>query len=132
MSALRAVSALLFALFAASTTASHAQGSEASALSSLPIGMVSAATAALFSAGAHLTVSAVETSAAGTTWVLERAADGARTSIRLGGKASIAIGTSVVFAATATGYVLSAAGQAIAFVPNELGASLLYDERVSP
>jgi hypothetical protein len=131
MSPFPVVSILLFAAITVSTTGVHAQASEASALSSLPIGVISAAPAVLLSAGASLTVSAVEGSAAGTTWVLERAADGARASIKLSGKASVAVGTSVVVAATATGYVLSAAGQAIAFVPNELGASLLYDERVS-
>jgi len=31
----------------------------------------------------------------------------------------------------ASGWLISAAGQAIAFVPNEIGASLLYNERVT-
>jgi len=34
-------------------------------------------------------------------------------------------------AATGTGWVLSAAGLAIAYIPNELGKALLYNERVT-
>jgi len=30
-----------------------------------------------------------------------------------------------------TGWVLSAAGQAIAYVPNEIGRALLYNERLT-
>jgi hypothetical protein len=30
-----------------------------------------------------------------------------------------------------TGWVLSAAGEAIAFVPNEIGRALLYNERIT-
>jgi hypothetical protein len=37
----------------------------------------------------------------------------------------------VVATALGTGWVLSAAGQAIAFVPNELGRTLLHHERIT-
>jgi hypothetical protein len=37
----------------------------------------------------------------------------------------------VVATALSTGWVLSAAGQAIAFVPNEIGRALLYNERIT-
>ena len=50
-----------------------------------------------------------------------RAADGAST----------LVGTAVVVTAISSGRVLSAAGQAIAFIPNELGAALLYNERIT-
>jgi hypothetical protein len=33
--------------------------------------------------------------------------------------------------AVATGWLISTAGQAIAFVPNQIGASLLYNERIT-
>ena len=36
-----------------------------------------------------------------------------------------------IVTAISTGYVLSAAGEAIAFIPNEIGASLLHNERVT-
>jgi hypothetical protein len=37
----------------------------------------------------------------------------------------------VLVTAVSAGWVLSAAGQALAFIPNELGASLLYNERIT-
>jgi len=113
------------------TTPVRAQASEASVLSALPIGVLSAAPVAVLESGAMLTVIAVEASAAGTTWVLERAVDGARISVRLAGKASLAVGASVAVSAMAAGCVLSAAGQAVAFVPNEIGTSMLYNERLT-
>ena len=45
--------------------------------------------------------------------------------------ASVAAGTVVVVTALSTGWVLSAAGEAIAFVPNEIGRALLYNERIT-
>ena len=109
--------------------------SEASALSMLPIAVSVAAPAMILSAGATLTVVAVETSVDGTVWVLERASDGARASVRLSAQAagalSVAAGTAVVVTAFSAGWVLSAAGKAIAYIPNEIGAALLYNERVT-
>ena len=109
--------------------------SEASALSALPIAVSVAAPVVLLSAGAVLSVVAVEYSAAGALCVLERASDGARTTLRLSGQAaaglSLAAGTVVVVTAVGTGWVLSTASRAIAFVPNEIGNALLYNERVT-
>jgi len=131
MSVLSALSIFAFIVVTALATNARAQASEASALSALPIGVLSAAPVAVLASGANLTVSAVEASAAGTTWVLERAADGARASVKLAGNASVAVGTSVAVTAMAAGYVLSVAGQAVAFIPNEIGASMLYNERIT-
>ena len=104
-------------------------------MSALPIAVSVAAPAALLSGGVMLTVVAVEASAAGTVWVFERASDGARLSVTLAastlGGLSLAAGTAVTVSAMATGWVLSAAGQAIAFIPNQIGAALLYNERVT-
>jgi hypothetical protein len=36
-----------------------------------------------------------------------------------------------VAVASTAGWVLSAAGQAVAFIPNEIGKALLYNERVT-
>ncbi|HWI10283.1 MAG TPA: hypothetical protein VNU48_03050 [Burkholderiaceae bacterium] len=125
------------ALLAASMAAAQAQSglSEASALSALPIAVSVAAPVVVLSAGATLTVVAVEASAVGSVWVLERASDGARASVRLGSEAagalSVAAGTVVVVTAVSTGWVLSTASRAIAFVPNEIGAALLYNERLT-
>jgi hypothetical protein len=113
----------------------HAQASEASALSLLPVAVSVAAPVALLSAGAVFTVVAVHAVAEGTVWVLERASDGARASVTLSAAAagglSLATGTVVAASAISTGYVLVSAGKAIAFIPNEVGKALLYNERVT-
>lgn len=131
MSVVSALSIFAFVVAATLATNAQAQASEASALSALPIGVLSVAPVVILASGVSLTVSAVEVSAVGTTWVLERVADGVRASVKLAGKASVAVGTSVACTAVAAGYVLSVAGQAVAFIPNELGASMLYNERVT-
>jgi hypothetical protein len=109
--------------------------SDASALSMLPIAVSVAAPVAVLSAGAALTIVSVEATIVGTVWVLERASDGARASIRLAGRgiagASVVAGTAVAVTAISTGWVLSTASEAIAFIPNELGAALLYNERIT-
>jgi hypothetical protein len=80
-------------------------------------------------------VVSVQASAVGTVWVLERASDGARATLNFSGHAVgaslAAAGTAVLVSAVSTGWLISAAGQAIAFVPNQIGASLLYNERVT-
>ena len=109
--------------------------SELSALSMLPVAVSVAAPIGLLSAGAALGVVAVEAAADGTVWILERASDGARASLAfsgaLAGGASLAAGTVVVCMALSAGWVLSAAGHAIAFIPNEIGKALLYNERIT-
>jgi hypothetical protein len=124
------------AIFAPLHHASAQSGvSEASALSALPIAVSIAAPVMIVSGGAVLSVVVVEASAEGTVWVLQRASDGARASVRLSAQAaggvSVAAGTVVTVAAISTGWVLSAAGQAIAFIPNQVGAALLYNERIT-
>ncbi len=113
----------------------HGDVSGISALSALPIAVSIAAPALLLSGAATMTIVAVEASAEGTVWVLERASDGAHLSVKLGsqvaGGLSLAAGTAVVCTAMSTGWVLSTAGKAIAFIPNEIGAALLYNERVT-
>ena len=126
-----ALSILAFLVLTSVSAHAHAQASEASALSALPIGVLSAMPVVIVASGASLTVRAVEASADGTTWVLERAADGVRASVKLAGNASVAVGTSVIVTAVASGNVLSVAGKAIAFIPNEIGAALLHNERVT-
>ena len=54
----------------------------------LPVAVSVAAPVMILSAGAVLTVVAVEATSAGTVWVLERASDGARASVRLGARAA--------------------------------------------
>lgn len=121
-------SLVLSALPVASVVVSGAGASAA-------VGAVVALPVAFSTAGAVLVVKAVESTARGTVYVLERASDGARASVELAGKAvqgaSIAAGTVVTVSVIGAGVVLSALGEAIAFIPNELGRSLMHNERLT-
>jgi hypothetical protein len=131
----RLAAALALTASLASTAEAHSSPSDASTLSMLPIAVSAAAPVALLSAGGVLTVVSVQASAVGTVWVLERASDGTRASIEIAGRAghglSVAAGTAVTVIAISTGWVLSAASEAIAFIPNEIGAALLHNERIT-
>jgi hypothetical protein len=120
---------------AAPARAHHPNASDASALSMLPVAVSVAAPVMIFSGGVMLSVVAVEASAEGTVWVLERASDGARATLMLSGMAagglSVVAGTAVVVSAFSAGWVLESAGRAIAYIPNEIGRALLYNERVT-
>ena len=125
----------------------HTSPSEASAVLSvapvvLSVGAVSATgvvlsalPAGILSAGVTLTVVAVEVVGSTTVWVLERASDGARISIRASGKLAegvvVSTGAAVTVSVIGAGTVLSVAGEVIAFIPNEIGKALLYNEQVS-
>ena len=122
-----------------------AQSEASLMLSALPVasvvGTASAASAvsvvplALSVAGAVLVVKAVEVTARGTVYLLERASDGARASVEMAGRAAsgvvIGVGSVLVVSVMSTGVVLSAAGEVLAFIPNEIGKALLYNERIT-
>ncbi len=113
----------------------HTEVSEASALSTLPVAVSVAAPSMILGAGAVLTVVSIQASATGTVWVLERASDGARATLHFSGHvaqgAALSIGGAVMVTAVTSGVVLSAAGNAIAFIPNEMGRALLHNERIT-
>ncbi len=44
---------------------------------------------------------------------------------------ALRVGTVVAVSVIGTGWVLSTAGQAVAFIPNEIGKALLHNERVT-
>lgn len=130
-----AMAAALIATSIGQAGAHPPNASDASALSMLPVAVSVTAPAMILSAGATLTIVAVEATSEGTVWVLERASDGARASVTLSAQAagglSVAAGTAVVVTAFSAGWVLSEAGKAIAYIPNALGAALLYNERIT-
>lgn len=109
--------------------------SELSALSALPVAMSVAAPALLLSGTASLAIVSVEASAEGVVWVVERASDGARATLRFArnaaGGLSLAVGETITVLATSTGWILCSAGKAIAFVPMEVGGALLHSQRIS-
>ena len=110
------------------------QASEASALSMLPVAVSVTAPALLVSGAVALSVVAIQATADGVVWVLERASDGARISVKWAGlsagMASVVVGTVVTVTAVSAGWLLSTAGEVIALVPNTLGRALLHHEEV--
>ena len=123
---------LLIALVAVPAAQAQSDISEASlGLSALPVAISVAAPVAILSGTMALTVVSVNAVVDGTVWVLERASDGVRISVRFVGNVVVATGTVCALSVVATGTIISAAGRAVAFIPNEVGKSLLYNERVS-
>jgi hypothetical protein len=114
----------------------HNASAELSLLSALPVAISVAAPVGVLSAGAAFTVVAVQATAMGAVWVLERASDGARASIELSAKGakglSVGVGVAVTTVAVSTGLALVLASEVICFIPNELGKALLYNERLTP
>jgi len=98
-------------------------------------GMVVAVPLMMSVGGASLVVKAVKASAVGTVYVLERVSDGAQASVEVVGKGAssiaTAVGTSVKVSVISAGVVLSAAGEVIAFIPNEIGRALLHNTRLT-
>ena len=105
------------------------------AMNWLCVSLLSAVPASLLVAGVTLVVVSVEVVGSATVWVLERASDGVRISLRTAGQLAkgvvVSAGTVVTVSVIGAGVVLSAAGEAIAFIPNEIGKALLYNEQVS-
>ena len=97
--------------------------------------VLSAIPAGILSAGVTLVVVSVEVVGGATVWVLERASDGARISLKVAGKlaegAAVSVGAAVTVSVIGAGTLLSAAGQVIAFIPSEIGKALLYNEQVT-
>nr|WP_226858746.1 hypothetical protein [Diaphorobacter aerolatus] len=141
-------SALVACLLSGLSAQADAQSDASVALSMLPIasvvvgagasgaaaGAAVAIPAALSVGGAVLVVKAVEASAIGTVYLLERASDGAQASVEVVGKGSRAVvhgvGTAVECSLITGGVVLSVAGAVIAFVPDAIGTALLHNERL--
>jgi hypothetical protein len=121
---------LLFVALAGPARA-HDLSSDASQASMMPVALSVMLPVAFLATSAAFTVVAVEATSQGTRWVFERAADGVRASVDLSGHASVAVGTAVTISAFSAGWVLSSAGRALAFIPNEVGQALMYNERIA-
>jgi hypothetical protein len=135
VSASRAIATLVLALV--TVDAAHAQRSpsEISEASLVPVAISVALPVVLVAGVGSIVVTGVEASAEGTVWVVENVADGVKGSIcfagHVVGTTLVATGTVITVTAVATGMVLSSAGHVIAFVPNEIGRSLSYNQRMS-
>jgi hypothetical protein len=112
-------------------------GSQASVRASTTIssgsGLVVEGASSLILAGGELIVEGVSTIGSKTVLVLKHVANGALVSVEVSGNmagaASLAVGTTVQALTDAAGSMLVASGHAIAFVPNEVGKSLLFHAR---
>ncbi len=141
-----AACAILAGATASFNAHSQSEASAVSALSIMPLASVvgAASTAAgavvmvpavLSTAGTVLVVKSVAVMASGTVYLLERASDGAQVSVEVLGRgavaASVGVGTLATVSVIGAGVLLSAAGEVIAFIPNELGRALLHNEQVT-
>ncbi len=91
--------------------------------------------AALSVMGSKLVIVSVEVLASGTVYVVERVSDAARATVKIATKtaraSALAVGTTVVVSASVAGVLLSAGSEVLAFIPNELGRALFYNERLT-
>ncbi len=128
--------AIVAALAVHGAARAESASTELSDASVIPVAISVALPVVLVAGVGSIVVTGVQASADGTVWIVENVADGVKGSICFAGKAVgasvIAIGTVVVVTVVATGMVLSAAGHVIAFIPNEIGRTLSYNQRVSP
>ena len=119
----------------ASADARAESSNELSEASLVPVAISVALPVVVVGTAASVVVTGVEASAHGTVWIVENVADGVKGSIcfagQVVGSVAVAAGTVIVVTAVATGMVLSTAGHVIAFVPNEIGRTLSYNQRVS-
>ena len=120
----------------ASVVARAEGASQVSEASLVPVAISAAVPVVLLAGAGAIVVTAVQASAEGTVWVVRNVADGVEGSIcfagQLAGTAAVAAGTVVVVTAVESGRVVSAAGRVVAFIPNQIGRTLSYNQRVSP
>lgn len=121
---------LLLLPVSGSLAAAGSTASQSSELSAEGASLIVAGSVETLAGSANLTVTAVETSAAGTVLVLQGASEAATVSVRLlpevAAGLSRAVGATVEVVTEASGYALIHAGQLIAYIPNELANSLLH------
>lgn len=108
--------------------------SDASSALSGASGLVVAGSLVTASAAGQLSVAAIQVVGESTVLVLHAVGSAAEVSIRIASDLardlSIAVGTMVQVVAQGVGYALIASGQLIAFIPNAVGQSLLYQARL--
>lgn len=122
---------------AAQSDASRASTNGSEALSRAT-GSIVAGTASLIVVGSILVVDAIETAGESVVVVLKGVGQGvseaSTVSVKVAasvvGNASLAIGSSVKVVAEASGHALYLSGKLIAFIPNEIGKSLVHHSPV--
>lgn len=130
------LTAAVIALAGPMARAEGGQGlSEASALSVDGSAQIVSGSVKGIQGSAELVVESVVFLADGVRCVLRGAAEVGRVVIliplKVAGAASLVVGQTVEITTQATGWLITKAGQAIAFLPNEAGRALLFSEPVS-
>ena len=143
-----AMASVALAVGLASAPAAQAQSDASLLLSALPVASVVVAGTASVGAstalvavpvvlsvdGAKLVVKGVQASAKGTVLLLEGASTAGAASVEFAAgtlsAAATSVGTTILVSVVGAGVLLSAAGEVIAFIPNEVGKALLYNERI--
>ena len=107
--------------------------SDASALVADGSAIVVGGSLLALSAAGSVVVKSVEVAGDAVVLVLKSASDGAEASLRFTGraanKAALPVGTGVQVVGRASGHVLIAAGQVIAFLPTAAGRALVHHSR---
>ena len=102
---------------------------------SLLTGSVVVGTLSVVAAGSVVTVQAVEQVGESVVVILKGASDAATASVKVAansvGGVSLFVGQTIQVVAEASGQALYASGKLIAFIPNELGRSLVHHSRVN-
>ncbi|MBM4259483.1 MAG: hypothetical protein FJ147_26735 [Deltaproteobacteria bacterium] len=120
-----------------SITSSHAndltrmsEGSTISAMASMASATIVRGSIATLARGGELMVIGLQTAGKSTLLTLKSSAEVGEISLRiptaLVGVAAVGVGTTVRALTEATGYTLMASGEVIAFVPNNVGSSLIH------
>jgi len=125
---------LLAATCAVGSAGAHAQDgsrmSRASEASTVGSALVVLGSMSALAGSVNVVVASVETVGESTVIVLQGASDAASATVKLSGQAargvSVAAGSAVNVVAMASGYALVASGKVLAFIPNEIGKSLLH------
>lgn len=129
------VALLMAALSMAGPASAQRGASDISRASALATVSLASVPVAMLGGGVMLGVVAVRPSVRGVVCVLERASDGARSTVELVGGAALGsalvVGATVVVSAVPAGWLLSVGSQALAVIPNAAGSALLHNERVS-
>lgn len=132
----RIATALVLTLALNKAVRAESSASQVSEASMLPVAISVALPVVLVAGAGSIVVTGVQASTDGTVWLVENVADGVKGSIRFAGRAVggtlVVAGTVVAVTVIGTGMVLSTASRAIAFIPNEIGRSLSYNQKVSP
>lgn len=127
---------LVTALLTLAAASAHAQ-SEGSLVSAVSVGLsTGSAVLQALPEGSELVVESITAAGKASIVMVRASANGARASFEvtteLVGKLALGVGKVVTVSANAAGNLIKVSGEVIAFVPNELGRSLIHHRELNP